>query len=298
MPQSVSRPRLLPDRVGSLSLRSRILRNLIQLPPMPNIILKAQEIVADPSSSLKDLANVIEADPGLVARVMTLANSAYFGVSTMVSSIQHASVLLGQKTLGQIITLSASATLLSQRLEGYGMKPEDLWLHSLAASFGAKYIAAKRRPNLVDDAFMAGLLHDTGKILLDPYISENQKVFEALLGDGGRTFLQAEKEVLGFDHAEIMYRASRFWRFPEGLGTAIRYHHAPSLSDENALAYIVHLADILAEWAGFGTGKDRNPCPMDEEALTFLDLQEEELEPLLKAITESVQKIAQEFKGN
>jgi len=96
--------------------KAKILRGLVNLPPMPHIILKAREIIADPDSSLKKLADTIETDQALVAKVLTLANSAYYGVSGMVSSIQHASVLLGQKTLVQLITISASSSLLNKKL--------------------------------------------------------------------------------------------------------------------------------------------------------------------------------------
>ena len=101
-----------------LSLKSKILRSLVELPPMPNIILKAREIMEDPGSSLKELSGVIEHDQAIVARVLALANSAYYGLSGLVSSIQHASILLGQKTLGELITIAASSQLLNKQLKG------------------------------------------------------------------------------------------------------------------------------------------------------------------------------------
>ena len=124
---------------------------------MPNIILKAREIMEDPGSSLKDLAGVIEHDQAIVARVLALANSAYYGLSGLVSSIQHASILLGQKTLGELITIAASSKLLSKQLKGYMLHPGDLWKHSLAAALGSKMIAEKINAECIEDAFIAGL---------------------------------------------------------------------------------------------------------------------------------------------
>ncbi len=160
----------------TLSLKSKILRGLVELPPMPNIILKAREIIEDPHSSLKDLSAVIEHDQAIVARVLALANSAYYGLSGLVSSIQHASVLLGQKTLSEMITIAASSRLLSKKLRGYQLNPDDLWEHSLAVALGSRIIAGKKSPEHVEDAFIAGLLHDGGKIILDPYVLERKKV--------------------------------------------------------------------------------------------------------------------------
>jgi HD-like signal output (HDOD) protein len=234
-----------------VSLKSKILRSLVELPPMPNIILKAREIMEDPGSSLKDLAAVIEHDQAIVARVLALANSAYYGLSGMVSSIQHASILLGQKTLGELITIAASSQLLSKKLKGYQLNPGDLWKHSLAVALGSRIIAEKKNVEWVEDAFIAGLLHDAGKIILDSYIVERKKEFKKVFKSGQRKFIEAEKEILGFDHAEVMSRAARFWRYPENQSTAIRYHHYPLRSGNSELAFVVHLANFAAKEAGF-----------------------------------------------
>jgi HD-like signal output (HDOD) protein len=286
----------IEKQTGVLALKSKILRNLIDLPPMPHIILKAQEVMEDPTSSLKNLAAVIETDQAIVARVLTLANSAYYGISGMVSSIQHASVLLGQKTLRDLITISASSRLLSKKLKGYDVEPEDLWKHSLAVALGAKSVVKKVNPELLDDAFLAGLLHDAGKIILDPYIFERKKEFDEFFKSEGQTFLKAEQVILGFDHAEIMSRATRFWRFPETQSTAIRFHHYPSLSEDHQLAYIVHVADYVAKSAGFRTDMDESSPDLEQDALGFLGIREVEIETLMTEVTESVDKMEAEFQ--
>ena len=134
-----------------ISLKSKILRGLVELPPMPNIILKAREIMEDSGSSLKDLAGVIEHDQAIVARVLALANSSYYGLSGKVSSIQHASVVLGQNTLGELITMAGTLNVLGTTLKGYGLASGDLWLHSIAVAFGSRLIAEKKKPDLVND---------------------------------------------------------------------------------------------------------------------------------------------------
>lgn len=281
-----------------LSLKSKILRSLVELPPMPNIILKAREIMEDPGSSLKELAGVIEHDQAIVARVLALANSAYYGLSGMVSSIQHASILLGQKTLGELITIAASSRLLSQKLKGYQLNPGDLWKHSLAVALGSRIIAEKRNAECVEDAFIAGLLHDAGKIILDPYIVEREKAFKKCLQNGQQKFIKAEKEILGFDHAEVMSRAARFWRYPETQSTAIRYHHSPLQSGNCELAFIVHLADFAAKEAGFKSDDTlpSSSSEIDPQTLSHLGFQKEELNHIIAEITESVEKLATEFQ--
>jgi HD-like signal output (HDOD) protein len=279
-----------------ISLKSKILRGLVELPPMPNIILKAREIMEDTGSSLKDLAGVIEHDQAIVARVLALANSAYYGLSGLVSSIQHASILLGQKTLGELITIAASSQLLNKKLKGYRLHPGDLWKHSLAAALGSRIIAEKIDTEWIEDAFIAGLLHDAGKIILDPYILEREKAFKKALGNGQPKIIEAEKEILGFDHAEVMSRAIRFWRYPENQSTAIRYHHYPSRSENCELAFIVHLADFIAKEAGFKSEEGVLQTEIDPQTLSNLGLSKEDLSPIIAEVTDSVEKLADELK--
>jgi len=279
-----------------MALKAKILRSLVNLPPMPHIILKARDILSDPESSLKDLAKVIETDQAMVAKVVTLANSAYYGVSGMISSISHASVLLGQRTLGQMITISASSALLNKKLRGYGIDPDEMWKHSLACAFAAKRIAGISNEKMIEDAFTAGLLHDAGKIILDPYVFENKKEFAQFDSQNGLPPFETEKAIIGFDHAEIMSRACRLWRFPEEQVTAIRHHHQPSRSEENKLACVIHLADILAKTAGFPAGP---PGDLDQIApgiLEFLKIRQQDLNDFAGAVADDVRKIEAELQ--
>jgi HD-like signal output (HDOD) protein len=279
-----------------MALKAKILRSLVNLPPMPHIILKAREIISDPESSLKDLAKVIETDQAMVAKVLTLANSAYYGVSGMISSIPHASVLLGQRTLGQMITISASSALLSKKLRGYGTEPDEMWKHSLACAFAAKKIADLSDEELVEDAFTAGLLHDAGKIILDPYVFNNQKAFKQFDSQKRLPLFETERAVIGFDHAEIMSRACRLWRFPEVQVSAIRYHHQPLGSEENKLACMIHLADVLAKLAGFPAGRPADPGQIAPGILELLNIRQQDLNDLAAAAADDVRKIEAELQ--
>ncbi|MFC1533539.1 HDOD domain-containing protein [Thermodesulfobacteriota bacterium] len=232
----------------------------------------------------------------MATRVLRLANSAYYGLAGKVSSVQHASVLLGYKTVGEIVSMAGSSTLLGNSLEGYKLDSGDLWKHSLAVAFGSRLIAVNKKPELDNDAFAAGLIHDAGKLIFDKYILERSDVFERFMSDGQQTFLNAEKEILGFDHSEIAYEMCKSWKIPASLTTAIRYHHYPSRSQENELAYIVHVSDCLAMMSGIGIGVDGMLYKMDDKAIEFLDLQEGDISSIIEETVESVQKISQQMQ--
>lgn len=107
---------------------------------------------------------------------------------------------------------------------------------------------------------------------------------------------EAEKEIFGFDHAEIMSRACRLWRFPESQVTAIRYHHQPSCYADNELACIIYLADVLAKSAGFAAGQSASLDQIDPEILEFLHIQAQDLDIVAPAVTDDLQKMKEDLK--
>ncbi|MBN1669910.1 MAG: zinc-ribbon domain-containing protein [Kiritimatiellae bacterium] len=258
-------------------LKDRIVRSVRDLPPMPQIVDEARRIMADPNSSFGDLAKLFETDQAIAARVLKLANSAYYGISGQVASIQHAAVVLGQKALGELLTLASASALLSRKLTGYRLAAGDLWHHSLAVASGARAVARMRRPELAEDAFAAGLIHDAGKLILDGYVKQEEAAFGEFLKDSQRMWLDAEREILGFDHSEIAADVCERWKIPAHLATAIRFHHFPSQAEDSDLAYVVHLADATAMMIGIGTGLDGMRYRLDSTAMPFLGIHDEHL---------------------
>ena len=136
-----------------------------------------------------------------------------------------------------------------------------------------------------------GLLHDVGKIILDPYVLERKDAFRDFMKDETKTVLDAEKQILGFDHAEIASDLCRKWNIPENIITAIQYHHYPSRLAGNELAYIVHTADYLVKLSGLGYEDDDVMCEVDEGALEFLGLTQEDISATTFQVFEYVQKL-------
>ncbi len=275
--------------------KKKILRAVKDLPPMPQVVIKAQEVMANPASSFKDLGAIIEMDQAIAARVLKLANSAYYGLRGMVSSIHQAIVVLGYEALGELISVVGASGLIDNILTGYRLEAGFLWQHSLAVAFGSKVIAKKRYPRLENDAFSAGLLHDAGKIIMDPFVLEKEADFEKFMGDEKATFLMAEKAIFGFDHAEITYEICLQWGIPESQCIAIKNHHYPSLSEGNSLAYILHIADLMAMQSGIGTGVDAMQYQAESGALDQLKMDQADLHEISQQVIEAVNKIASEI---
>ena len=278
------------------ALQKIILRRLKELPPMPQVMFKAREVMNDPKSNFKSLSDILEADQAIAARVLRLSNSAYYGLAGKVSSVQHASVLLGYKTIGETVSMAGSSTLLGNSLDGYKLDSSDLWQHSLAVALASKIIAIKVKPDLENDAFAAGLIHDSGKIVLDKYLLERQSLFKSFMEGGEKTFLEAEKDILGFDHSEIGASMCKSWKIPNLITNAICYHHHPSMSKDSTLAYIIHVADSLSLMSGIGTGIDGMLYNMDSKALDYIGLPEDSLASIIEETVDSVEKIASQMQ--
>lgn len=272
-------------------LKKKILQKIDDLPPMPKVLFKARDVMADPKSSFKDVAKVIETDQAIAAKVLKVANSAYYGLSGMVNSIHQATVVLGQKTLEQVITMVSSSSLLGKRLKGYNLSAGVLWRHSLAVALCSRLIAEKRAPSLESDAFSVGLIHDAGKLALDHYLSQKKSEVDLFFQNPGASFLEAERHVLGFDHTEIAQDLCRKWKLPESHIEAMRFHHDPEASKDNQLAHIIYLANCISKTAGFSSSMTTDEAPIEEASMKLLQLKPEDLDSISADLVTAVEEI-------
>lgn len=286
------------NQPSGIKLKYGILRTLDDLPAMPHVVQKAQRIMARPDSNIKELARVIELEQAIATRVLKLANSAYYGLSGKVSSVQHASVLLGFKSLGELISVAGISNLMSKDLKGYQLDSGDLWRHSIAVAFGSRIIANRKDTEFGNLAFFAGLIHDAGKLILDSYVYERKDSFDEFMANSENTFVNAEKTILGFDHSEIASELCQKWKIPNDQRIAIRFHHNPSKSDGSELAFILHMADYIAMVNGYGTAINGAQYRMEDGVMDFLNLREEDIEYIRKNVQESVEKMSEEVQAD
>lgn len=268
-----------------------ILLAVNNLPPMPQVIRKARTLIRSSTSSLKDVAHLLETDQALAIRVLRMANSAYYSRMGRVSSVQEAAVVLGLKTLGELITVAFTSRLLGNSLKGYGLPARSLWKHSLAAAVGSRMIANLKFSALANEAFLAGLVHDAGKLILDPYILERKDEFSEYLTDDKQTFLSAEKKLFGFDHAEIAAKVCQKWSLPRSTSIAIEYHHDPSRSPGNKLAYVVHAADQIAKCSY--TDTEGRTCEFDDDSIQILRIEKNDVELIVGKVAKCVDDIVE-----
>ena len=272
-------------------LKSRIIQSIKDLPPMPHVVIKIQQLISDLNSDTTKLAGIIESDQAIAAKVLKMANSAFYGMSGRISSIHQASLLLGYQTLGEIVTMAGAADMLSGNMPGYGYDSRALWQHSLAVAFTSKMIAERKNRDRIHEAHTAGLIHDVGKIILDRHVLENKDRISEYMAQEEKTFLDAERCFFGFDHAEIASEICRTWKIPETVSLAIRYHHRPSISNADELAYILHTADYIATMGGIGYDDDDALYELEPGALDFIEIGQQEVSDIMLKVLEAVDQL-------
>ena len=222
-----------------------VLQRIDDLPSLSSVVTEFLELSRREYFTAKDFETVIAKDQALVARLLKLANSGLYGRARNIHSIAEAVVLVGLENMKKIVFAVSTEGLTRLRLRNYDYEPDrGYWMHSTAVGLAARSLIAvvPDKPFHIEEAFVAGLLHDVGKLIVDDYLDREP---------GKRTVsLTEETEAVGLDHAELAEYILKLWRLPENLVTAIRDHHAPlDRPDVSGGARILQLAEaVVGTW--------------------------------------------------
>ena len=268
---------------------ARLLIKVKSMPPLPQSIAQILELTKSAKSSAHDLTKVCERDPKLTTNMLKLANSPYYGFSRKISTISHAIVCLGLDTVKSIALTSSTQEMLNNEVPAYALEEGMLWQHSICCATCARIISKRIGFKESEEAYIAGLLLDIGKIMLSNF-SEDQFVLIIEKAQNNRiSFDRAEKEILGFDHSKIGGKIIEKWNLPSILVEAVQYHHCPDNAKiSKKLTYIVHLADAISCMLGIGLGCDGLMYVFEDNTLDVLDLSKDDVESIMCELVDKV----------
>jgi putative nucleotidyltransferase with HDIG domain len=282
------------NKIDGYLLKKKIVSSLESLLPLPEVVLKAQNLMHDPNSSFDDLADIVETDQEITRNILNVTNSAYYSLKNEVCSVRQAFVMLGLDVIAEIIMAAATSALFGKALEAYCMNPRELWQHSLSTALGSRKIAEAIRPSLANEAFLSGLFHDVGKLVLDEHIFSRNEAFKDFLGNSRDPHFKAENQILGFNHAELAAELCKKWKFPGAVTKAIRHHHLNPDHDDD-LACILYAADNLTRMNGNSNGICSLPDSIVDMVMELLALDEDALSRIMCEVNESVGQIEHEI---
>ena len=267
-----------------------IIDRVTSLPPAPRILPDLLTALHKEEVDAAEVVRLIKFDPVLTAQVLRRCNSVHFGFAEPAQDLSQAVTRIGMNEIYRLVAGVIGERTLGAAQRGYGIEQGELWKHSAVTAVVAQTIVRELGgdESLV---FTAALLHDIGKLVLSSALEAAYAEVIAKTETGECSFLEAERAILGVDHAEIGGRLLSRWNFPEQIVRAVWHHHDPAQArPAEQLAAYVHLGDLLAHLLGHGYGIQAYAVRSRPEALAILGLRPGDVEPLLLKAAERVEE--------
>ncbi len=240
--------------VQTQSLVTEALKKVTTIATLPEITAKIVHTVEDPKSTAAQLHKIVAHDPALATRILKVVNSAFYGLPGQIGSVERAIVLLGLNAIKNI----AVAASLGQLFRGVklceGFTAKDLWTHCISVGVTARELARNMKLPIADEAFLAGLIHDTGLIVSLQVWPDKLKQACELSKTSEKPFCDIEREIVGVDHQQLGQGLAEQWKFPRSCQLVAGHHHNPAaLSDNNrVLVTLVYVSDTICCQANRG----------------------------------------------
>ncbi len=230
------------------TLQKKALAMIEDLPSLSDVVREFLSVASRDYFTAADFDEVIQKDSALTARLLKVANSSFYAGTRSIKTIREAVVLIGMDNMKNMVYAVSSSGLLSSTFKSYQFPDRGFWMHSMGVGIACRALSREAKTKVLgpEEAFVAGLLHDVGKLILDKLLVNEEGVRE--IG------LEEETEAAGLNHADLARHIFRRWKIPEVLIEAVRFHHDPFIGGRpKAGAVLIHLANsVLKEW-GLGT---------------------------------------------
>ena len=238
-----------------------------EMATLPIIFTRINEAVENPKSSFSEIGQIISGDSASSARLLKIVNSAYYGFSNKVETITHAITIIGTAQLRDLVL----ATAVIERFQGVPSKTIDMksfWLHSISCGLAARILATYRHDRNPERFYVLGVLHDIGRLLMFLNIPDQMRKVIEMAEQEKITLYEAEKKIIGFNHAEMGGYLMEAWNLPGTFQTAINFSHDPSSTTPEYVTEtsILHVADLISHCMEHGSSGDRYVPPLEEEA--------------------------------
>jgi putative nucleotidyltransferase with HDIG domain len=254
-----------------------VIKEIKNLKPIPAVVTSLLEIIDDPNASMNEITKIIQYDPAITADLLRTANSAYFGLKRPAETIQEAAMMLGTDHVVDLVMLKVSAQVAKGTQKGYDLHEGALWKYSVSSALIAKQVAVQLDLPNKNSIFSASLLKDIGKTVLDKFIRDAFEKISNLVINENFSFMEAEKQIIGVDHAELGAMIAKMWKFSPRMVGIIRNHHLSSetMVRDKDLA-VVYLSDCICMMMGMGVGADGLAYRFHPQAMDHIGISAED----------------------
>ena len=248
----------------------KLAQRVVNVASLPSIYLKIENAVNNEKTSSQDIANIVSEDTALAGKVLRLSNSAMFNFPSKISTITQAVTIIGTRQLKDLV-LACSVIDVFKDMPSDMVSMEKFWRHSIACAVSARVLSQLRRDSNAESAFVAGLLHDIGRLVL---FKELGALTRTCIERADRLHVHLdnmEREVFGFDHAMLGGLLLKEWKLPPQLVEATQYHHMPSRSMTYPVeTSYVHIANLIVSMLQLGNSGDKRIPRLDHGAWASL----------------------------
>ncbi|MBI5449990.1 MAG: HDOD domain-containing protein [Gammaproteobacteria bacterium] len=260
-----------------------LIRAVVTVASLPTIYLRLDEAIREDAPH-REVAAIISDDVGLASRLLRIANSPFYGFPSKIDTITRAVTIIGTRQLAQLVLAMSMVKMIDEKLKGK-FDLELFWKHSITCAAAARLLASYRRESNIEKYFVAGLLHDIGRVVMMMVIPDwGTRIFDEAM-ESQRPLYDVEQELLGYDHAKIGGELLREWRLPPALVESTIYHHRPRFAKEYPVdAALVHVAEVISNCLQISEGGHGFVPALYSEAWDQLELPLSIIAPLFEQL--------------
>ena len=263
-----------------------------RLVSLPDIYFRLEETIASPTSSLGDTAEIIHSDPALAARLLKIANSAFYSHPSEINTVERALMLIGTRQLKEL----TMATVVIDMFKGENnsfISMRDFWEHSIACGIASRVIAIYLGKRDYEQYYLAGLFHALGRLILFTEFPEIAAQTTAHSLEKKIPLYEAENEILGFNHAHVGYALLKNWKLPVSQQQAVHFQHGPQTDIPMAiLPEAIHVADWMVNGLSIGSSGEQYVPPLIDDFWQRLEIPESALGELIDQTDRQYQEMS------
>lgn len=286
----------MPHVIGSTHMTpDELISQTTELVSLPDIYVRIKAVIYDPGSTLTDVAEVLSHDPAICARMLRVANSAFFGAPSKIETVKAAVRLLGTQQIHNLV-LAATIAKTFPDIPDNLISMEDFWVNSVRCGLLARLLAAQCNSTDGERFFIGSLLHDMGHLIMYQAVPEESQEALITARQSNRPLYLVERDIIGCDYAQVGAELMQAWNFPENWIQAVRHQNEPAAAQEFSFeASIMHLAVRIKDMDSTSEAPASDLTMIDPIAWEITGLSEDMIEPLLIAADEQLSATLEAF---